>query len=194
IAYHKNSTIIICDTEGLMSLEESGSLFDNQMITMAILSSNLVIINHKGELSSNVEDLIGMSLYAKIQIGGTPVKSKLLFVLRDQTNRDLKIFSQQLNKLKDNLQEKGSFLKVSIDEELDIKSDNIRLLPSAFTEDINPDYNIEQRWRTQTFPIEINNLRTNIFLSLDEQIQQQSQQKCLCKTFDYLYNKLTNNW
>ncbi len=73
-------TIIILDTEGLMSLEESGSIFDNQMVTMAVLSSNLVIINHKGEISSTLEDLIGMSLYAKVQIQVSPFKPKLLFV------------------------------------------------------------------------------------------------------------------
>ncbi|CAF1119929.1 unnamed protein product [Rotaria sordida] len=48
IEYYKNLTTVILDTEGLMSLEESGTILDNQIIAMAILSSHLVIINHKG--------------------------------------------------------------------------------------------------------------------------------------------------
>ena len=83
LAYYKNTTIIILDTEGLMSLEESGSIFDNQMVTMAVLSSNIVLVNHKGDISSNLEDLIGMSLYAKIQIQSSPFKPSLIVVLRD---------------------------------------------------------------------------------------------------------------
>ncbi|CAF1323459.1 unnamed protein product, partial [Didymodactylos carnosus] len=139
IAYYKDVTIVILDTEGLLSLEESGSIFDNQMITMAVLSSHIVLINHKGELSSNLEGLIGMSLYAKLQLQNSPLKPKLLFVLRDQMDRNKKIFCEQLSQFKDNLQTSSRFLKVSIDDELEIKHENIVLLPSAFSEDINSD-------------------------------------------------------
>ncbi|CAF3055649.1 unnamed protein product, partial [Rotaria sp. Silwood2] len=166
IAYYKSFTIIIIDSEGLLSLEKSGSLFDNQMITMAILTSHLVLINDKGELSSSLEGLIGMSLYAKLQIQSSPLKPKfssplkpkLIFVLRDQIYRDPNVFFELLNKFKNNLQTSSNFLKVSVDDELEIKQENIALLPSAFSEDINTDLNIIQRWRNQTFPMEINNL------------------------------------
>ncbi|CAF3857042.1 unnamed protein product [Rotaria sordida] len=203
LAYYKNMTIIILDTEGLMSLEESGSIFDNQMVTMAVLSSNLVLINHKGEISSSLEGLIGMSLYAKIQIQSSPFKPKLLFVLRDQTQRDMKIFQQQLNRLKDNIQRNGQFLQMSIDDELEMK--HIILMPGAFTEDTNRDYGIVQKWRTETFSMEINKLRTNVFKCLEEQMNEKVNmnftQRNLSnsinsrKNFDaYFYSKLTTNW
>jgi hypothetical protein len=203
LAYYKNMTIVILDTEGLMSLEESGSIFDNQMVTMAVLSSNLVIVNHKGEISSSLEGLIGMSLYAKIQIQSSPFKPKLLFVLRDQTQRDMKIFQQQLNRLKENIQTNGDFLRMSIDDELEMK--HVVLMPGAFTEDTNRDYGIVQKWRTETFAVEINKLRTTVFKSLDEQMNETanihflqrrlSNTTVLRKNFDrYLYSKLTTNW
>jgi len=196
-------TIVILDTEGLMSLEESGSIFDNQMVTMAVLSSNLVIVNHKGEISSSLEGLIGMSLYAKIQIQSSPFKPKLLFVLRDQTQRDMKPFQQQLNRLKDNIQTNGDFLRMSIDDELEMK--HVVLMPGAFTEDTNRDYGIVQKWRTETFAVEINKLRKTVFKSLDEQMNETaninflqrrlSNSTVLRKNFDrYLYSKLTTNW
>ncbi|CAF0896380.1 unnamed protein product [Didymodactylos carnosus] len=191
IAHYKDVTIVILDTEGLFSLEESGSIFDNQIITMAILSSHIVLINHKGELSSNLEGLIGMSLYPKLQLQNSSLKPKLLFVLRGQMDRNKKIFCEQLTQFKHNLQTSSGFLKVSIDDELEIKHENIVLLPSAFSEDINSDLNIQQRWRNQTFPIMINELRLNIFDGLNEQIIKQNHGY---KDFDYLYNKLTNNW
>jgi hypothetical protein len=199
-------TLIILDTEGLMSLEESGTIFDNQMVTMAVLSSNLVIINHKGEINSTLEDLLGMSLYAKIQMQVSPFKPKLLFVLRDQTQRDIKIFQQQLNKLKDNIQINSKFLKTSINDELEMK--HVVLMPGAFTEDVNQDYGIMQKWRTEIFSEEINNLRTILLNCLEEQITENAafvsvQQRPLNPTIyrrthrtyhSYLYSKLTMNW
>ena len=193
LAYHKNMTILILDSEGLLSLEESGSIFDNQIVTMAVLSSNLVIVNHKGEIGANLEGLIGMSLYAKIQIQSSPFKPKLLFVLRDQVQRDMKIFQDQLNRLKENIQNSGKFLQVALDSELEMK--RIVLMPCAFTEDTNRDYGIVQKWRTETFAVEINSLRSIVFESLNAQISEDEDKIHLNRnTSCYLYSKLTNNW
>ena len=159
----KSETIVIFDTEGLLSLEEAGSIFDNQMVTMAVLSSHLVLINHKGEFSSNLKDLIGMSFYAKLQIQ-SPIKPKLLFVLRDQADLKSKTtFFRQLTELKEQLQNDSKFLKTSIDDELDINNENVYLLPNAIIHDVNPISNISQCWRNQTFPKEIIKLRNVIF-------------------------------
>lgn len=176
-----------------MSLEESGSIFDNQMVTMAVLTSHLVLINHKGELNSTLEGLMGMSLYAKSQIQSSPLKPKLFFILRDQTIRDTATytFREQLNRFKDNLEKSASFLKVSIDDELDMKQENIILLPSAFSEDVNKDLNILQRWRNQIFAYKINDLRAIAFRELQQCC---SKQELGLKTIDILYNKLSGNW
>ena len=193
LAYYKNTTIIILDTEGLMSLEESGSIFDNQMVTMAVLSSNLVLVNHKGDISSNLEDLIGMSLYAKIQIQSSPFKPRLIFVLRDQTQRDMRVFQQQLKHLKENLQSKGQFLRGSIDEELEMK--DVVLMPGAFTEDVDPDYDIAQKWRSEPFAVDINKLRTTLFETLEIQMNETSDTLSLINNLNsYLYSKLIINW
>jgi hypothetical protein len=159
----RSETIVIFDTEGLLSLEEAGSIFDNQMITMAVLSSHLVLINHKGEISSNLKDLIGMSFYAKLNIRG-PIKPKLLFVLRDQTDlTSNKIFFRQLTQLKEQLEAESQFLKSSIDDELEINNENVYLLPNAFSHEVNYISGVTQRWRNQLFPKEICKLRNIIF-------------------------------
>ncbi|CAF0998993.1 unnamed protein product [Adineta steineri] len=191
IVYHKDLAIMILDTEGLMSLEESGSIFDSQMITMAILTSHLVLINHNGELSSNLEGLIGISLYTKLQIQLLPFKPKLLFILRDQMSRDEKIFLEQLSEFKDNLQTSSNFLKVSIDDKCEIKQDNIVVLPSAFNKDFQKEINIIQRWRNQTFAYEINQLRKYI---LDYFHKQHIHDNFGLTNIDALYNKISSNW
>ncbi|CAF1010662.1 unnamed protein product [Adineta ricciae] len=161
-------TIAIFDTEGLMSLEESGSIFDNQMVSMAMLSSHMVLVNHKGEFSSSLEHLIGMSFYAKLQIR-SPLKPKLLFILRDQSDTTATgIFFRQLSKFKENLYNNSKFLKSSIDDELEINDQNVILLPNAFSSDTNTELGIEQTWRNRTFPMKILELRNMIFKNLTD--------------------------
>ncbi|CAF1346432.1 unnamed protein product [Adineta steineri] len=174
VIHWKSRTIVIFDTEGLLSLEEAGSIFDNQMITMAVLSSHLVLINHKGEVSSNLKDLIGMSFYAKLNIH-SPIKPKLLFVLRDQADlSSKKTFFRQLTQLKDQLQNDSKFLKTSIDDELDINNENVYLLPNAFSHDTDVISNIPRCWRNQTFPQEIIKLRQIIFKNITSTTKPQS--------------------
>ena len=38
---------VILDTEGIMNLESDNRIFDNQIATMAVLASNLIIFNTK---------------------------------------------------------------------------------------------------------------------------------------------------
>lgn len=184
----RDHTIIILDTEGLLSLEESGSIFDNQMVTLAMLSSHLVLINHKGEFSSNLEHLIGMSFYAKLQIR-SPVKPKLLFILRDQSDTGAtEIFFRQLAKFKENLYIDSKFLKSSIDDELDIDERNVILLPNAFSSDYSSTLQLEQTWRNRTFPRRINNLRAMILTNLDN-TEVQSYHNVA-----QVYQKITSDW
>jgi hypothetical protein len=184
----RSHTIVIFDTEGLLSLEESGSIFDNQMVSMAMLSSHLVLINHKGEFSSNLEHLVGMSFYAKLQIR-SPLRPKLLFVLRDQSDTNaIEIFFGQLAKFKENLYNDSKFLKSSIDDELEINERNVILLPNAFSSDYNSILEVDQTWRNRTFPMKINELRKIVFTSLcDANIQ-------IYHDVPQLYQKTASNW
>ena len=211
VIHWKSRPIIIFDTEGLLSLEESGSIFDNQMVTMAILSSHVVLINHKGEFNSNLKDLIGMSFYAKLNIK-TPIKPKLLFVLRDQADLSSKeVFFKQLTELKEQLQNDSQFLKSSIDDELDIHHENLYLLPNAFSHEINAISGLTQQWRTQLFPNEILKLRDIIFENISN--VKGSQRNSLVRhnpsqgsdpvtptiepaytNMKHLYEKIASNW
>ncbi|CAF4360491.1 unnamed protein product [Rotaria sp. Silwood2] len=184
----RDNTIVIFDTEGLLSLEESGSIFDNQMVSMAMLSSHLVLINHKGEFSSNLEHLIGMSFYAKLQIR-SPLRPKLLFILRDQSDiLSTGVFFRQLSKFKENLYNNSKFLKSSIDDELEINNQNVVLLPNAFSIDTNPSLAIEQTWRNRTFPMKILELRKMVFESLVNVNLQ------VYTDIPHLYQKIVCNW
>ena len=58
--------LLLLDTEGLMSIEASGQdgVLDTQLALMAMACSHLVIVNHKGELSRQLQDLLEVCLFA----------------------------------------------------------------------------------------------------------------------------------
>ena len=78
----EDKTIVLLDTEGLMSVEAGNIIFDNQMASMAALSSHVIIVNHKGEISSNMERLLGMIYYAKMRADKSKFKPSIMFVIR----------------------------------------------------------------------------------------------------------------
>lgn len=94
---------MILDSEGLMSVESNNIVFDNQLATMAVLSSHMIIINHKGEISMNLQKLLGITFYAKLHTSKSAFKPSIMFVLRDQTSREESSVSQQALKLKSEL-------------------------------------------------------------------------------------------
>ena len=163
----KEKTIVILDSEGLMSIESGNNVLDNQLATMAVLSSHLIIINHKGEISTNLERLLGITFYAKLHTYSSKFTPSILFVLRDQTNRNSTAVKSQAAELKMRLMNQVGKINKSIDEVMNIDTNNIVLLPNAFAEDINNDKTV--KWRNRLFPEEILELRRK-FLNILHQM------------------------
>ena len=55
---------MVIDTEGLLSVSSHDHVFDNRIATFVLSISNLVILNHKGELNSNQRDLLYICMFA----------------------------------------------------------------------------------------------------------------------------------
>ena len=55
--------VIVLDTEGLLSVSARDKAFDHQIATFVLKVSNLVIINNKGELTSNLAQMLEVCLY-----------------------------------------------------------------------------------------------------------------------------------
>jgi hypothetical protein len=164
---YNNKKIVILDTEGLMSVESGNTLFDNQLATMAVLSSHMIIVNHKGEISSNLERLLGITFYAKLQTSTSIFKPSVMFVLRDQTGREKSSVATQAAKLKNKLVQQTSKIKQSIDDVMYIDTNDIILLPNAFSEDKDNVTNREIKWSNNLFPDKIFELRKLILLKLE---------------------------
>ena len=59
----QEKVVIVLDTEGLLSVSARDQAFDHQIATFVLKISNLVIINNKGELTSNLTQMLEVCLY-----------------------------------------------------------------------------------------------------------------------------------
>ncbi|CAK9036364.1 unnamed protein product, partial [Durusdinium trenchii] len=156
-------TLLILDTEGLMSLEaEGGGIFDAQLALMA-----MVIINHKGELSRQLQDLLEVCLFAMQHLKVCRIQPKLLFVLRDQHDRSQAVHGDALRLMRKHLAEASLQLSLRLDELISLDPGSVFLLPSAFASDLDHTGR-EVRWSTELFAQEAMQLRKKIFKEADQ--------------------------
>ena len=144
--------VLLLDTEGLDSIDTSDKMFDHKIALMCFGLSDLVLINQKGEISSQIQDLFSISLYAMNyfqQLRGC--FPKIFFILRDQVDRDIKFQDSAFKKLENQLLEIAASKK--IEQVFKMQKDCLFLLPSAFNEDK----------RSAIFGEEILKLRNKIF-------------------------------
>ncbi|CAF0742704.1 unnamed protein product [Brachionus calyciflorus] len=186
---YEEKTIVILDTEGLASIETSNKLFDNQMATMAVFCSHLIIINHKGEISTNLENILGITFFAKIHLTKLSFKPSILFILRDQTKRDESSVNGQATKLKERLIKRAEFVNKSLDDAIKIDTKNMHLLSNAFSEDKCNVLTKSVKWRNDIFPDQVLKLRQYLIEylgSIDQQF--------LFNSHTELYSKMASYW
>ena len=179
--------IVVIDTEGLLSIVARNQTFDNQITTMTFAISNLVIINNKGEITSTLQNLLGVCVYALKCLNMTgDRKPKVFFALRDQTTLDKNVQKEMLSTLIQKLQEEGTKNEIKIHEYIDLTQDDVFLLPPAFNKEEN-----NGREVTRT-----NDLFASYTLYLRGAIEEYFQ-KSNTKGYTNLkqfYNKASNDW
>ena len=78
--------ILILDSEGLFSIERNDAKFDRSLAVFCITVSNLLLINVKGELSSEIEKVMEVAIFALnkiVQSFSLLKKPRVHFILRD---------------------------------------------------------------------------------------------------------------
>ena len=184
-----DKTIVILDTEGLASIESSNKLFDNQMAAMSVFSSHLILINHKGEISSNLENILGITYFAKINLTNYSFKPSIFFVLRDQLDRSESSINSQVCKLKERLKKQSEFIKTDLDNVIDIDSNHLTLLSSAFSEIVCPTLNNSIKCRNSLFPDQVLSLRKNLINHMSS-----IDKADVIESLSVLYTRLSSNW
>lgn len=171
--------LVVLDTEGLLSIEsnpgEPGDVFDGQMTLLAMACSQLVLINHKGEVSRQLQDLLEVCMFALKHLRVTNFQPDIFFVLRDQHDRSPTVHEDMLRHMKRHLAGCASRLGLKLEDVLRLNASSIHLLPSAYTSQVDPMSGKEVPTVNETFPEEVVKLRASILKVLDETIARQAE-------------------
>ena len=130
---------LILDTEGLDGGSKSGpSLihFDRTMVLFCLAVSQVVIINIKGELGEEMQNLLQICAYSLLKLKVSKVVApKIFFVLNQQADPDPGKHVVSMNNLLRKLEEESDLMELEgtrISNLIQVSRKNLFILPSAF--------------------------------------------------------------
>ena len=139
---NKSDNLLILDTEGLDAIERqnmtdtSSIQFDRTMVLFCLAVSHVVIINVKGDLGVEMQNLLQICAYSLNRLKVSKVKApKIFFVLNQQADPDPDKHIGSINLLLGRLNSESDLKEiegVKISELIQVSRDNLFVLPPAF--------------------------------------------------------------
>ena len=138
-------TVIILDTEGLLSIEKSDEEYDKKLTLFSMACSHIMLINVKGEINSSMRKILSISLYAANHLSCLKHKPTIYFILRDMMDLDKQKQMEMIEGIRKNLMEICEHSQCKLDQVLEFDNDNsFILLPTAFNkESYNSESNLK---------------------------------------------------
>eukprot|EP00930_Biecheleria_cincta_P042126 TRINITY_DN28980_c0_g2_i1.p1 TRINITY_DN28980_c0_g2~~TRINITY_DN28980_c0_g2_i1.p1 ORF type:complete len:1746 (-),score=340.85 TRINITY_DN28980_c0_g2_i1:105-5342(-) len=164
--------MLVLDSEGLLSLGSEGSTFDGQIALMCITCSHLVLVNNKGELSRQLQDLLEICLFAMKHLRLARLQPRLAFVLRDQHDRSRTVHEDMLKTMRSHLEDAARSLGSPLQDLILMDGTAVFLLPSAVTSELRQ--GTEVCWTSELFSREVLQLRAEVFRWLQEDSQRRN--------------------
>eukprot|EP00927_Polykrikos_kofoidii_P046650 TRINITY_DN40817_c0_g1_i1.p1 TRINITY_DN40817_c0_g1~~TRINITY_DN40817_c0_g1_i1.p1 ORF type:complete len:1965 (-),score=341.65 TRINITY_DN40817_c0_g1_i1:114-6008(-) len=158
--------MLVLDSEGLLSLSSDGGAFDGQIALMCMTCSHLVLVNHKGELSRQLQDLLEVSLFAMRHLRLARLQPRLVFVLRDQHDRSRSVHEDMLKQMRNHLEDAASTLGTPLEDIILLDGTAVFMLPSAVTSELRNGQ--EVCWTSELFAREVLQLRGEMFRWLED--------------------------
>ena len=176
---------LILDTEGLDAIERGNIQdtsyihFDRTMVLFCLSVSQVVIINVKGDIGSEMQNLLQICAYSldKLKVSKVAVP-KIFFVLNQQADPDQSKHIDTINLLIEKLNKDSNLIDtegVKVSDLIQISRENLFVLPSAFnSEQINQpnaklfESKVSKLTPTNTFAEKCTDLRIAIIKRLDD--------------------------
>ena len=136
-----SQSFLILDTEGLDAIERNNPKdtsmihFDRTMVLFCLAVSQVVIINVRGDIGSEMLDLLQICAYSLNRLKVNKVKTpKIFFVLNQQADPDLNKHLDAINLLMEKLNTSAIMDSdgVKISDLMQISKENMFILPFAF--------------------------------------------------------------
>ena len=134
---------LILDTEGLDAIERGNTLqdtscihFDRTMVLFCLAVSHVVIINVKGDIGEEIQNLLQICAYSLNKLKVSTVKApKIFFVLNQQADPDPDKHLSSINTLSEKLNKESHLIEregLKISDIIQISERNLFVLQSAF--------------------------------------------------------------
>ena len=178
-----SQSFLILDTEGLDAIERENIKdtsmihFDRTMVLFCLSVSQVVIINIKGDIGSEMQNLLQICAYSLDRLKVSKVKApKIFFVLNQQADPDPNKHLDAINLLMEKLNSEFGLMEngVKISDLIQVSRENLFILPSAFnSQQMNKpdaklfDSNVIKLSPTIAFADKCTNLRLAIIDKLD---------------------------
>ena len=137
-----SQSFLILDTEGLDAIERENIKdtsmihFDRTMVLFCLAVSQVVIINIKGDIGSEVQNLLQICAHSLDRLKVSKVKApEIFFVLNQQADPDPNKHLDTIKHLMEKLDSESELLEtegVKISDLIQVSSENLFILPSAF--------------------------------------------------------------
>ena len=136
-----SQSFLILDTEGLDAIERDNIKdtsmihFDRTMVLFCLSVSQVVIINIKGDIGSEMQNLLQICAYSLDRLKVSKVKApKIFFVLNQQADPDPDKHLVAINLLMEKLNSESGLMEtgVKISDLIQVSRENLFILPSAF--------------------------------------------------------------
>ena len=181
---NRSESFLILDTEGLDAIERDNIRdtsmihFDRTMVLFCLSVSQAVIINVKGDIGSEMQNLLQICAYSLQRLKVNKVKApRIFFVLNQQADPDPNKHLDSINLLMEKLSTESCLMEtegVKISDLIQVSRENLFILPSAFnSQQVNKpgaklfDSNVIKLSPTITFADKCSKLRIGIINQLD---------------------------
>ena len=179
---NRSNNFLILDTEGLDAIERGNIKdtahlhFDRTMVLFCLAVSQVVIINVRGDIGCELQNLLQMCAYSLNKLKVRKVSApKIFFVLNQQADPDPAKHLDSINILMKKLNEESELIEtegVKFSQLIQVSKENLFILPSAFnSEQMNKNLfssKVIKLTPTTAFADKCADLRMSIINQLDE--------------------------
>ncbi|CAF1228226.1 unnamed protein product [Rotaria sordida] len=134
--YPKTKTLLVLDTEGLLSIEKANDEYDKKLTLFSMACSQIMLINLNGEINSAMKKILSISLFVANQLRVFKTRPIIIFVLRNMMDLNINKQREMIDNVKKELQEVTELTKLNLSQVLDFKEEKaFFLMFTAFNKD-----------------------------------------------------------
>ena len=134
--YVRARTLLVLDTEGLLSIEKANEEYDKKLTLFSMACSQIMLVNLNGEINAAMKKILTISLFVANQLKVLKTRPVIIFILRNMMDLNVDKQREMIANVKKALKEVIELSKLELSQVLDFKEEKaFFLMLSAFNKD-----------------------------------------------------------